>query len=68
MSSGKRLRTDEPLTEHDVAERLSKSILRTMTILQQARDLGLMEEVRRSRYMVGGGLELLAEEIAVWRR
>lgn len=67
MAVGKRFSTSEPLTEHDVAERLSRSILRTLTILTQTRELGMMKEVKSSRYMVGGGLDLLAKEIEEWR-
>lgn len=65
MSVGKRLATDEPLTEHDVAERLDKASVRVLSILMDARQLGLMESVRTSRYLTNS-LTLLAEELALW--
>lgn len=65
MPAGKRLRTSDPLTEHDVADRLDKAALRLLQILMDARQLGLMEQVKHSRYLtnVPG---LLAAELARW--
>lgn len=67
MAVGKRLSADEPLTEHDLAERLSKSIQRTWTILLQVREMGMMDDVKASHHMVGGGIEGLSEELDRWR-
>lgn len=63
---GKRRSPDEPLTEHDVAERLSKAALRTWRILSEARQLGLMDQVKHSRYLPGGELRALREELDLW--
>lgn len=67
MSVGKRLSTEEPLTEHDVAERLSKAALRVTKIMSEARQLGLMDEVKRSRYLVGGTFTMMQEELDKWQ-
>lgn len=67
MALGKHRNSDEPLTEHDVAERLSGSIKRTWTILLQARELGMMDGVKTSRYLVGGGFEGLSAELEHWQ-
>lgn len=66
MSVGKRTSTEQPLTEHDVAERLGKSLLRTLRIMQEARSLGLMPGVQSSRYYPTGLPEMLAEELREW--
>lgn len=64
---GKRLSKDEPLTEHDVAERLSRAALRVTNILMSVRqEPALMEEVKHSRYLLGGMLEALADELKEW--
>ena len=65
MPPGKRLRTSDPLTEHDVAERLDKAALRTVRILMDIRQLGMMEEVRHSRYLTNS-LSMLAAELKLW--
>lgn len=62
---GKRLSTKDPLTVHDVAERLDKAMLRTVSILLEARSLGLMEGVLASRYHTNVAT-MLAEELAMW--
>lgn len=67
MAVGKRLSTDDPLTEHDVAERLDKAALRLLNIMIDARNLGIMQEVRGSRYLTNV-LDLLADEIKAWRQ
>lgn len=52
MSVGKRLSTDEPLTEHDVAERLSKALLRVWRIAEEVTaDPMLHRAVLSSRYL-----------------
>lgn len=52
MSVGKRLSPDEPLTEHDVAERLSKALERVYRILADVeQDPRLHRAVLRSRYL-----------------
>lgn len=66
MSVGKRTSTAEPLTEHDVAERIGRSMLRTLTIMQQARDLGLMPAVKSSRYYALGLPEMMQAELEQW--
>lgn len=65
---GKRLNTDEPLTEHDVAERLAKSVERTLRILMDVRQSpgDLFLDVKTSRYLPGGLLEALAAELRAW--
>lgn len=65
MSAGKRLSTNEPLTEHDVAERLDRAAIRTVRILMDARQVGVMEQVRHSRYLTNS-LGILAAELRVW--
>lgn len=65
MAVGKRLSTQDPLTEHDVAERIDKAGLRLLRILLDVRQLGVMEEVRSSRYFTNV-LSLLAEELDEW--
>jgi hypothetical protein len=65
VSTGKRLSTDRPLTEHDVAERLDRAALRVLHILVDARQLGLMEEVKQSRYHTNS-LNALAAELGTW--
>lgn len=66
MSVGKRLTTGEPLTEHDVAERMNKAALRLLRIMMDARQLGLMVEVRGSRYMSANALGALRAEMDAW--
>lgn len=65
MSAGKRLRPSDPLTEHDVAERLDRAALRTARIMSDARQLGYMDAVKHSRYL-HGALGILAAELAMW--
>lgn len=68
MSSiGKRTSADQPLTEHDIAERLCHSAMRTLKILMDVRqhEGDLFTDVKQSRYM-NGTLELLAEELQRW--
>lgn len=66
MSAGKRLSTDEPLTEHDIAERLDKAALRVWQIMLDARQIeGLMEQVKHSRYCTNV-LGELVEELRRW--
>ena len=53
MNFGKRLSTSEPLTEHDVAERLSNAMLRVWRILADVTDEPVLHEaVRTSRFLV----------------
>lgn len=67
MSVGKRLSTDDPLTEHDVADRLDKAMLRVWRILLDVRqDPVLYEAVRQSRYRTNVMHELM-KELDVWR-
>lgn len=68
MAVGKRLSTAEPLTEHDVAERLSHAAERTLRILMDVRQTegDLYEDVKHSRYLLGGLLEALAAELQTW--
>jgi hypothetical protein len=65
MASGKRLRASDPLTEHDVAERLDKAALRVLRIMSDARQQGYMEAVRHSRYLTNV-LGMLAAELVLW--
>lgn len=52
MSVGKRLSTAEPLTEHDVAERLSHAMERTWRIIEEVvGDPALHQGVYSSRYL-----------------
>lgn len=67
MAAGKRLSTDEPLTEHDVAERLDRAALRLVRIMMDVRQTpGLFEAVKGSRYLTCGLLEGLAAELQAW--
>ena len=63
---GKRTSTDDPLTEHDVAERLDHAALRTLRILMETRQQGLMPAVSSSRYLGSGLLDMLAAELQEW--
>jgi hypothetical protein len=65
MPAGKRLHTSDPLTEHDVAERLDKAALRTVRILLDIRQMGLMNPVKHSRYLTNT-LNMLAAELQLW--
>lgn len=65
MAVDKRRSTDDPLTEHDVAERLDKAALRTYRIMTEAREMGLMDAVRASRYF-SNIVSALAAELAEW--
>lgn len=65
MAVGKRSSKDEPLTEHDVADRLDKAAFRVLRIMMDAREIGVMDEVKRSRYFLNT-LDLLADEMAEW--
>jgi hypothetical protein len=65
MSAGKRLGTNEPLTEHDVAERLDRAVIRTVRILMDARQVGMMDQVKHSRYLTNS-LGILAAELRAW--
>jgi hypothetical protein len=64
----KRLSASDPLTEHDVAERIDRAAMRLLRMLGDVReaDGDLFDDVRRSRYH-SNALDLLAEEIALWR-
>jgi hypothetical protein len=65
MPPGKRLRTSDPLTEHDVAERIDKAAVRTVRILMDIRQAGMMEQVKHSRYLTNS-LNMLAAELNLW--
>src|SRR5580693_8523901 len=65
MAAGKRLNTSEPLTEHDVADRLDRAALRVVRIMMDTRQLGMMEQVKHSRYLTGV-LNMLAAELKLW--
>ena len=65
MSAGKRLSLDEPLTEHDVAERLNRAALRVVRIMTDARQQGYMEPVKHSRYLTNI-LSMLMAELQLW--
>lgn len=64
-SPGKRLRTGDPLTEHDVAERIDRAALRLARIMGDIRQQGGMEPVKHSRYLAGA-LPILAAELQLW--
>jgi hypothetical protein len=64
-SSGKRLRTSDPLTEHDVADRLDKAALRAVRIMTDARQQGYAGAVKHSRYLTNV-LGILAAELQLW--
>lgn len=68
MAAGKRYDTSEPLTEHDVAERLDKAILRTLRIMMDARQISpeFFSAVKGSRYHTNL-LDMLIEEALLWR-
>jgi hypothetical protein len=66
MASGKRTSTEHPLTEHDVAERLDHAAMRTLGILMLARDFGMMEDVKASRYLTNS-LNALIAELELWK-
>lgn len=65
MASGKRLNTGDPLTEHDVAERLDRAAIRVVRIMADTRQLGAMDPVKASRYLTNS-LNILASELALW--
>ncbi len=65
MTAGKRLGVDDPLTEHDVADRLNRATLRVLRILMDARDLGLAESVKGSRFHTNS-LNALRSELDAW--
>ncbi len=65
MAVGKRLSTEDPLTEHDVAERLDKAALRTYRILFEVREMGLQDQVKSSRYLTNI-INALAAELQAW--
>lgn len=68
MSVGKRLSTDEPLTEHDVAARLDAALMRVWRIAHDARvNQGpeFYEAVRNSRYLTNAITEV-ERELAYW--
>jgi hypothetical protein len=64
-SPGKRLSTADPLTEHDVAERLDKAALRVTRIMSDARQQGYAGAAKRSRYLTNV-LGILAAELKLW--
>lgn len=68
MAVGKRLSTDEPLTEHDVADRIDKAASRLLRIFWDVRQIGgdLAPAVVRSRYLTAGCLDELAAELRRW--
>ena len=69
MSVGKRYNTTEPLTEHDVADRLEKAMLRVWRIMVDARQMegevgtypNLMDAVKSSRYLTNVPMALMWE-------
>jgi hypothetical protein len=67
MAVGKRRTTSDPLTEHDVAERLDRAATRTLRILYDIRQLGQMDmdAVKHSRYLTNS-LAALAAELQAW--
>jgi hypothetical protein len=65
VAAGKRLGTSDPLTEHDVAERLDKAALRTVRIMTDIRQHGFVEPVKKSRYLTNA-LNILAAELQMW--
>lgn len=67
MAVGKRHSTDQPLTEHDVAERLTHAALRTYTILVQMREQDMMDVVKSSRYHHPELLQMLRDELEAWK-
>jgi hypothetical protein len=67
MAVGKRHSTDQPLTEHDVADRLSNAMLRALRILEDSRQLGLMAEVKSSRYYHPELIHYLEKELEAWK-
>lgn len=64
-SPGKRLSTADPLTEHDVADRLDKALLRAIRIMSDARQQGYMDLVKRSRYLTNTP-GMMAAELKLW--
>jgi hypothetical protein len=65
MPPGKRLSAGDPLTEHDVAERIDRAALRLLRIMGDIRQQGGMEAVRHSRYLTNV-LGMLAAELTLW--
>jgi hypothetical protein len=65
MATDKRHSTAEPLTEHDVAERLDRAALRVLRIMIDAENLGIVTEVQHSRYLTNA-LSWLAGELGRW--
>lgn len=65
MSAGKRTSTADPLTEHDVADRIDKAGLRLLRILIEIREMEMVEEVKTSRYFTNA-LPALAAEMQTW--
>lgn len=68
MSAGKRLDKDDPLTEHDIADRLARAAYRLLRIMQDVRQLpgDVMQDVQQSRYLPAGLLDDLAAELREW--
>lgn len=64
----KRLRTTDPLTADDVADRLDRAIDRVLRIMWDVRrtEGTLMDEVKHSRYLASGGGNHLAHELDRW--
>lgn len=65
MAVGKRLSASDPLNEHDIAERLDRAAFRTLRILMDVREHGVMDAVKGSRYNTNV-LSLLVDELAEW--
>jgi hypothetical protein len=65
MAVGKRLSTADPLTEHDVADRIDRAALRLARILADIRQQGGMEAVQHSRYLTNAA-NILAAELQAW--
>lgn len=66
MAVGKRSSTSDPLTEHDVADRLDKAGLRVLRIMMDVRQIpGAQEAVKSSRYLTNV-LNALAWELQEW--
>ena len=61
----RRLRTTDPLTPDDVAFRLDKALDRVMRIMWDAQQLGIMDEVKGSRYL-GPAIGHVAYELQMW--
>jgi hypothetical protein len=66
-SSGKRHTSQDPLTEHDIAERISRAAARYIGLLMEAENLGMKDLVRHSRYIDVSTFKMVQEETAKWQ-